>query len=60
MTRYLVLFDPPLTKTTSQSLSWEKPGKNQDAPPLLGWFPNLYWFLIMKASLMLLHAEYTI
>ena len=33
MTRYLVLFDTPLTKTISQPLSWEKPGKIQDPPP---------------------------
>ena len=30
MTRYLVLFDPPLTKTTSQPLSWENQGKIRD------------------------------
>ena len=32
MTRYLVLFTPSLTKTTSQPLRWEKPGKIRDPP----------------------------
>ena len=49
MTCFLVLFDPTITKPTSQPLSWEKPGKIRDPP--VGWFPTFYWFLIMKASL---------
>ena len=44
MTHYLVLFDPPLTKTTSQSLSWEKPGKIRDPPSFRDGFPTFTGF----------------
>ena len=44
------IIDSPPHKPISQPLSWEKPGKFWDPPPV-GWFPNCYRFWIMKASL---------
>ena len=33
MNRYIVFFEPPLIKTTSQPLSWENQGKIREPPP---------------------------